>query len=328
MESPLVSVILTSYNYEQYVAKSIESVLGQSYPNVELIVVDDGSEDGSQKIIKDALQGASIKNTICIFQDNAGQGAAFNAGFERASGKIIAFLDSDDYWFPDRLDRIVNFMRLVPDAAVYQHQLEVGAGVKRNSLMSADLFRLWMEWDNGVFNIADEGSDLLLAPFVPTSGLTFHKHVLERVFPVPEELLACPDAYLTRTSIVHGPLASLPLTLGVWRDHDGNAGKDKLGSTDFWISTIMPTLNSYYERNGIHFRFVCYPPTKSRASMSKMLGQIPTRSEDQQAAGLKHFYEEEERSAGHRTANLLRLFCSEQTVQRIRRFVRGMPHQP
>ena len=93
-DSPLITVIIGNYNYAHFLEQAIRSVLDQTYENVQLIVVDDGSTDHSRDIIHsfgDAVQA--------IFQENAGQGAAFNAGLALAQGDIICFLDSDDFYY-------------------------------------------------------------------------------------------------------------------------------------------------------------------------------------------------------------------------------------
>jgi len=97
-EDPLISVILPLYNGKDLVTKSIGSVLGQSYTNWELLVVDDGSTDGGANFISSHYPRARI-----IRQANAGVAAARNKGIGHASGEIIAFLDQDDEWMPDKL---------------------------------------------------------------------------------------------------------------------------------------------------------------------------------------------------------------------------------
>ncbi|PLX70670.1 MAG: hypothetical protein C0602_03940 [Denitrovibrio sp.] len=100
----LISVILNNYNYSRYIAEAITSVLEQSYANFELIIVDDGSTDNSKEIIEQfAKKDSRIK--LC-FKENGGQASAFNAGYEAAKGDIICFLDSDDYFAPEKLAEI------------------------------------------------------------------------------------------------------------------------------------------------------------------------------------------------------------------------------
>lgn len=96
-----ISVIMPCYNAEQHLRESIDCVLNQSYPDVELIVVDDGSSDNSREIL--AGCGGKI---VFMEQENQGPYPARNNGMARASGEFIAFLDADDYWTPDCLEKL------------------------------------------------------------------------------------------------------------------------------------------------------------------------------------------------------------------------------
>jgi glycosyltransferase involved in cell wall biosynthesis len=93
--TPLVSVIVGNYNYAAYVGEAIESVLAQTHPRVEVIVVDDGSTDGSRAVIE--RYGDRVR---ALFKPNAGQGSVYNAGFRMAQGELVLFLDSDDVLLP------------------------------------------------------------------------------------------------------------------------------------------------------------------------------------------------------------------------------------
>lgn len=102
---PLVSVIMPAYNSEKYIGKSIESVLAQDYEKFELIIVDDGSQDGTKSIVEQYT-----KNDIRIKlleQANQGVSVARNKGLDTATGEYVAFLDSDDLWDADNLSVMV-----------------------------------------------------------------------------------------------------------------------------------------------------------------------------------------------------------------------------
>src|SRR3984957_21212021 len=99
---PLVTVVIVNYNYEKFLAAAIDSALEQSYAPLEVIVVDDGSSDGSREII------AGYADRIrTVLQNNAGQGAAYNAGWLAARGEFVLFLDSDDVLMRDAIGKIV-----------------------------------------------------------------------------------------------------------------------------------------------------------------------------------------------------------------------------
>lgn len=97
-DSPVVSVVVPVFNGEKYLAESLDSIFAQTYGNLEVIVVDDGSDDTSATI---ARSYASVKY---IHQARAGVGAALNAGFRIATGTFFAGLDSDDLWVPNKIE--------------------------------------------------------------------------------------------------------------------------------------------------------------------------------------------------------------------------------
>lgn len=99
---PLVSVICLCYNHERFVAEAIKSVLSQTYPNIELIVVDDASTDGSAEVIRDAVKtNPSIRSVL--LRENVGNCKAFNAGLQYASGDFLIDLAADDLLLPTRV---------------------------------------------------------------------------------------------------------------------------------------------------------------------------------------------------------------------------------
>jgi len=97
-KKPHVSVVIPTHNRANLVTRAVDSVLGQTYADYEIIVIDDGSTDNTREV----LQPYADKIRY-IYQDNAGVSAARNAGIRQAQGKWIAFLDSDDQWLPDKL---------------------------------------------------------------------------------------------------------------------------------------------------------------------------------------------------------------------------------
>lgn len=105
----LVSIIMPSYNTAKYIAESINSVLAQTYTNWELLIVDDCSTDNTDEIVQPFLSDERIK----YFKNEKNSGAAVsrNKALREAKGKWIAFLDSDDLWFPEKLEKQIKFMK-------------------------------------------------------------------------------------------------------------------------------------------------------------------------------------------------------------------------
>ena len=104
-ETPLVSCIVPVFNGARFLADALDSILAQTYRSIEVIVVDDGSTDGTEHVIADFHD--RIRSTRQI---NAGPSAARNAGIEMARGQLIAFLDADDIWLPEKVGRQVAAM--------------------------------------------------------------------------------------------------------------------------------------------------------------------------------------------------------------------------
>ncbi|MBK9174076.1 MAG: glycosyltransferase family 2 protein [Blastocatellia bacterium] len=103
MKKGLVSVIIPNYNYAKFIQRTIKSVLAQTYSNIEIIVIDDGSTDGSLRVLEEF--GDKV---MTIVQNNQGVSRARNRGFEASSGEFIAFLDADDLWLPQKIERQIS----------------------------------------------------------------------------------------------------------------------------------------------------------------------------------------------------------------------------
>ena len=117
------SVIIPLYNKAPYIRKALESVLAQTYTDYELIIVDDGSTDGSAEIAEAFLQTPASRLSPLAFrlirQANSGVSAARNNGVAQAHGDYIAFLDADDWWEPTYLERMAQLIEDYPDAGLY-----------------------------------------------------------------------------------------------------------------------------------------------------------------------------------------------------------------
>jgi len=114
---PLISVIIPTFNSADFIEESVHSVSMQTYPEIELIIVDDGSTDATIELL-DRMPG----NFNCIRQENKGTGAARNTGVLNSSGDYLAFLDADDIWLENKLELQMDVFDLVPDTdVVYGH---------------------------------------------------------------------------------------------------------------------------------------------------------------------------------------------------------------
>ena len=110
---PLVTVVIPTYNRADYIAETIESVLSQTYRNIEVIVIDDGSTDGTAQVVAPFIPRVSY-----VQQENAERGASRNHGLRLARGKYVAFLDSDDVWLPTKVADDVAYLEARPDVGL------------------------------------------------------------------------------------------------------------------------------------------------------------------------------------------------------------------
>ncbi|HEY5565270.1 MAG TPA: glycosyltransferase family A protein [Rhodothermia bacterium] len=176
--SPAVSVVIPLYNKVDLVAKAIESVLNQDFEDFEIIIVDDGSTDGSTQV----AQGyAERLGGLCTYvrQERAGAGAARNRGMRIASGEFIALLDADDLWAPEKLSRQIGFMEAHQDIdwsatnyfIVDGAQTEPVAALPHEGGGSSDPWRI-VDWFSAM---ADEEI------FIQTSGVVLRRSLVERV---------------------------------------------------------------------------------------------------------------------------------------------------
>ena len=216
--SVLVSVILCNYNYEKYIGEAIESVLCQTHENLELIVVDDGSSDTSNQIIN----SYDDKRIIKLFQANGGQAAAFNSGFELCKGRLVAFLDSDDYWCSDKIEKCVKAFQ--SDLSLVQHNMIV-VNIDSSIIGATHPGIL-----PGVRNVLEAYyTEKHTGFFSATSGIVASREHLEKIFPLPTAWKICADVAITRPLPLWGDVLTLQKSLGYYRIHDSNN----------WMNSLM-----------------------------------------------------------------------------------------
>jgi glycosyltransferase involved in cell wall biosynthesis len=174
---PQVSVIVPTYNRASLLKEALDSVLAQSYRNVELIVVDDGSTDHTRRL----LSSYGDRITV-LLQPNAGVSAARNRGIQAASGDLIALLDSDDYWLPGKLAAQVDFFKATPQALICQtEEIWIRNGVRVNPK------RRHRKLSGMIFQAS------LPLCLISPSAVMMRKSLLDEVGLFDEDLPACED---------------------------------------------------------------------------------------------------------------------------------------
>jgi glycosyltransferase involved in cell wall biosynthesis len=211
---PAVTVLTDTFNHERFIEEALVSVLEQDFPpsDMEILVVDDGSTDRTPEIV------AKFEPRVRLIRKaNGGQASAFNAGIPEARGEIIAFLDGDDWWAPNKLTRVMR--AISSDSAVgivghgitiahpgnleQSHTLREGFRFQANTLEGARIFRT-------------------RKAFLGTSRMTIRTDVLRRIGAVPEKITIQADEYLFTLAATIATGQILPEPLTYYRVHDAN----------------------------------------------------------------------------------------------------------
>jgi glycosyltransferase involved in cell wall biosynthesis len=208
---PFVSVILPTYNRANLVGNAIESILQQTYKNIEIIVVDDGSTDETPNAL--SRFGAQIKVT---YQKNAGPSAARNRGIAEAKGEIVAFLDSDDQWLPTKIERQVAVLQRADSSVpccVCNAELRFAGRPSRTSFRNACLDPAQQEglWTNTTEVLTDRYLFFNQVAAVRRSAL-------EQVGGFNESLRFLEDYDLALRLSLLGPFAFIKEPLVIWNE--------------------------------------------------------------------------------------------------------------
>jgi glycosyltransferase involved in cell wall biosynthesis len=223
-----VSVIIPTYNRGWIIKEAIDSVLAQDYTEFELIVVDDGSADHTSDVLD------SYRNVIKVLsQKNKGVSAARNRGIAEASGKFIAFLDSDDLWLPQKLSVQIEFFNQTPDALICQTEevwIRNGLRVnprKRHKKSSGMIFKPSLEL-------------CLVSP----SAVMIQRSLFDRVGKFDETLPACEDYDLWLRTSCRFPVHLIDAPLIIKRGGHGDQLSSRSGLDKFRIKAIEKIINS------------------------------------------------------------------------------------
>lgn len=178
---PLISIIMASYNYSQFIERAIESVLNQTYKNWELLVVDDGSSDNSVEIIK--KYSDQYKN-IQLYQhknsQNRGLAETLKLGLKKSKGKYIAFLESDDYWTTEHLSKKIEVINKYPEVKLFYNDVELFGDDNRLNVMNSYIkrCRLLSEKIKEPENISKY---FIISTIIPTfSAMMVEKDILKK----------------------------------------------------------------------------------------------------------------------------------------------------
>jgi hypothetical protein len=229
-----IDIVVNNFNYGRYVGAAIDSALAQSHPGVNVVVVDDGSTDGSQDVLRG--YGRSIDS---VFKQNGGQASAVNAGFLHCTGDAVIFLDADDVLLPEAASLVADVFASDPLVSMIQYRMELMDGDGRRRGIFKPPRHLPMP--QGDLRRAE-----LVYPFdlvwLPMSATSFRTDALRRILPIPElEWPVCgADWYLKHLTALLGTVASLDEVGACYRIHGANRYEPQ-----------TPTLELEHVRHGL-----------------------------------------------------------------------------
>ncbi|MDF3073838.1 MAG: glucosyl transferase [Alphaproteobacteria bacterium] len=224
-DKPLVTALINTFNYARYLPFAINSVLAQTYDNIEIIVVDDGSFDHTAEVL--AQYGDRIK---VIVTENGGQGQAFNVGIMAAQGELIMLLDADDLWLPRKVERMVQLAADNPDCGFLYHKY---VNVDSHGNLASEPHPEWMISGNFRQRYLRSGAQYW-HPI--TTVLTLRTAFARTLLPLPTYAVReGADSIIADCSMLMTNIASTPEVLAQRLLHGANlyaAGREDFDRTD------------------------------------------------------------------------------------------------
>ena len=206
---PLVSIVMCTYNGEQYINGQLRSLEQQTYPNIEFICSDNNSTDSTATILKDWCNKKTERNFFnCTVK---GLNSNFYSALSHATGEFIIFCDQDDVWLNDKVEKLVAFHQQNPHCSLvyclskeFHGELPTDTAIgKRNYLEGTDVRKT------------------MLISFTLGHNLCIKRVVLKKMPPSPDEIIAF-DWWITVSAMCLGPIKCLPEVLTFWRKHSTN----------------------------------------------------------------------------------------------------------
>lgn len=212
-ELPLISVVIPNYNYQDYVGPAIDSALNLDWPNLEVIVIDDGSTDRSREVI--ASYGDRIKT---ILQENSGQLVGCNKGFAMSRGEIVIFLDSDDVLYPELARELAAVW--TPQVSKVQVQMRAIDALGRPTGSYFPQYQVVPS----ARDVREWSRTTTAYPTPPGSGNAYSRWFLEAIFPLYDVCGTANDSYCLAAAPYLGDVLTIAKPLVAYRVHGKNQG--------------------------------------------------------------------------------------------------------
>ncbi|HUY99041.1 MAG TPA: glycosyltransferase [Thermomicrobiaceae bacterium] len=232
-ERPLVSVLIASYNYADYVGQAIQSVLGQSYDHLEVVVCDDASRDDSCAVVEQYAAG-DARVRLVRHERNAGMAAATNTAFAASRGQIVSLLDADDIYRPGKLAAIVREFQRHPEVGFILHRGMCVDAQGREIQEIPFLTGFECGWiADRLVRRGGRWRDM------PTSALSFRREPAEYVFPIPEpEFRRASDGFIFTLLPLLTEVSAVDEVLHEYRVH----GRNDFGAAQWTVDSVRADL--------------------------------------------------------------------------------------
>lgn len=232
MLNPLVSIVIPVFNGEKFLKEAIDSVLLQDYPNIELIVLDDGSTDKTSSIMHNYPESAFYRAT----HSNMGQAATLNRGWHMAKGKVLSYLSADDVLLPNAVSTAIEALDKSPDIVMVYGDYEL---IDINSKKIRDVVTADFDYKDLLENIVVQ----------PGPGPFFYKKALNQVGGWNTFLRQIPDYEFWLRLALTGDFTRIPKKLARFRVHDDSQSFNSTSATK--SDEIIDVIENFFSQPGI-----------------------------------------------------------------------------
>jgi len=242
MSKPKISVIIPTLNSARFVGEAIDSVLKQSVPVCEILVVDGGSTDGTVEIVRTKSELVQV-----LTQEGHGRAGARNTGLRQASGDYIALLDSDDLWIPDKLANQIYLFQKYPKVEMVFGDMALFTCDQQDTPEILDK-KIYDYLRCNPVNPQRMMECLFTVNFIPTSSVIFKKSCLQKVGYMAEEFSHCEDYEYWLRFAANSQIGYLQQTLVRRRMHDANAMKNAYAQN---CEALLQLFNQWRKKSGL-----------------------------------------------------------------------------
>lgn len=245
MSNPLIAVVMPTYNHEKFITEAIESVLNQTHKNFELIIIDNYSTDNTEDIVRSYCV-AEPRIRYQKLRNNGIIAASRNAGIKMTTGTYVAFIDSDDLWFPEKLEKVIHFFTEFPEIDLVCHDENHISGPNKN-FIKTHRSGPYTSYEDMLF----KGNSL------STSAVVVRRNKLLEIglFSENKDFVTAEDYELWLRLSRTCRIAYLHEVLCDWRIHEASLS----GNLEKHAASVLNVINYHFERwpqKSFHYKYL------------------------------------------------------------------------